>query len=942
MKRICYLILRAFDRGTWVCLTVSCSLFAYVAASARPTCEQPVYDIASNDRGAADTFGDAAITPQDDDSSKSGIDELFFGKGVAGLGIRPTDGAPGAAFGMEIRGLKSFRGTAEPLIVLDGVLLNLASCDAAQAFRKDADDYQALQNTLAAINPHDIEKIEVLKDAASTAIYGAYGANGVIVITTKMGGRNEARGEIVDYHSNIGISTMFDGEPMLSGPEYIAMMQSANPGFAVSGTPADWTAAATRTALTHSHYISAAGTKDRMRHFLSLGYGSEQGVIDRTDRNSLNLRVNLERTMNKGSLIGVRGTFGHTRTDMTQGTAPLGAMSTIKAMTMGMPLHAADTYGSSLDDTSEKWLAAYDDAASEYFVAQSLYFKALLVKGLSLNVDGGIDYRSKERMRWVGSDVWRGAVEQGRAAKSNNRLLNYNVSAHFQYENTFGGKHALTALLGATFNGNTRVNNLLEGYKFFNESLRAQGIQLAENVQPSDVLRSSSQQTGLFASVCYAFDGRYTIHAGVRGDYTFDYDPGFGEMTYYPWVSASWNLMAEPFLSRQSVVSRLKLRGGWGRSGRQTLDAYDYGESYITGIAPELELENGITNYYDIRWNNVNDEWNVGIDFGMFGDRLTIAAGYYDSESTDRLRYYYHKRTGAYESVYSNSAVVSNRGVEVGIDGVIVANKDWNFSLGASFSYNRNRIEHTGAADNGDVFGNSVGRWFDRDVTVNVNRRGESVGSFYGYPSQGIVESRHMLYTPPFYGHRLQEGDIKFIDTDGDGNVTEADRTVIGHPLPVYRYGFTANVSWRKLSLSVEMDGAADFDILNLNLLNTATYRTGNFSNLQRSAYAEAYPAGGQPRMNAAGGDVVSSRFVEDGSYLRLSSIRINYRFDIGRKWLRSIDLSLTAKNVCVFTGYSGYSPLVNSYGCDLSRYGLDNASYPLARTFLLSVKATF
>lgn len=943
MKRIYHLILRAFDRKTWACLTVSCSLFAPpLPATAQPTFSETVYDAAPAGRGAAGTVMAAAIAPQDDITPKSGVGELFSGKGAAGLGIRPTDGAPGAAFGIEIRGLKSFRGTSEPLIILDGVMLNHVSRDAGQAFRNDADDYQALQNTLSAIDPDDIERIEVLKDAAATAIFGANGANGVILITTRMGSKGGARGEVVEYRGNIGFSTMYSAEPMLSGAEYIAMMQSANPGLAVSGTPADMTAAVTRTALVHSHHVSAAGTKERMRHYLSLHYGSEQGVIDRTERNALNMRVNLERTINKGSLIGVRGTFGHTRTDMTQGTAPLGAMSTVKAMTQGMPLHSSETYGSSLDDTSSKWLAAYDDTASEYFVTQSLYFRAAIVDGLVLDVDGGIDYRSKERMRWVGSGVWRGAVEQGRAAKSDNRLLNYNASARFRYEKRFGGRHALTALLGAMFEGNTRVNDMLEGYKFFNETLRAQGIQLAENVQPSHLLRTSSQQTSLLASASYAFDGRYTVNAGVRGDYTLDYDPGFGDMTLYPWVAASWNLLAEPFMSRQELLSQLRLRGGWGRSGRQMLDTYDSAGSYITGIAPEIELENGIANYYDIRWNAVNDEWNVGFDLGMFGDRLSLSASYYDSESTDRLRYYYRKRSGDFRSVYSNSAVVSNRGVEVEIDGRIVAGKEWNFSLGASFSYNRNRIESTGAAGDGDVFGNSAGRWFDRDVTVNVNRRGQSVGSFYGYESQGIVESRHMLYTPPFQGERLQEGDVKFIDTDGDGNVTEADRTVIGNPLPLYRYGLTADLSWRNLSLRVDMDGAADFDIMNLNLLNTATYRTGNTSNLQRTAYAEAYPAGRQPRLNATGSDVVSSRFVEDGSYLRLSNICINYRFDIGRKWLRSIDLALTAKNVCVITGYSGYSPLVGSYGCDLSRYGLDNASYPLARTFLLSIKATF
>lgn len=157
----------------------------------------------------------------------------------------------------------------------------------------------------------------------------------------------------------------------------------------------------------------------------------------------------------------------------------------------------------------------------------------------------------------------------------------------------------------------------------------------------------------------------------------------------------------------------------------------------------------------------------------------------------------------------------------------------------------------------------------------------------------------------------LQEGDIKFIDKDGDGNVTEKDRTVIGNPNPSYRYGLSTRAAWRNLSLTVTMDGAADFDIMNLNLLNTATFATGNYSNLRSDSYRKAYPAGGEPRLNAVGADVVSSRFVEDGSYLRLSNVQVSYRFDIGRKWLRSVDLAFTAKNLCVLTGYSGYSPIV-------------------------------
>lgn len=573
---------------------------------------------------------------------------------------------------------------------------------------------------------------------------------------------------------------------------------------------------------------------------------------------------------------------------------------------------------------------------------QSLYFKAALTEGLTFDVAGGIDYRGKERMRWVGSDVWRGAEEQGRAAKSNIRAIGYNVSAHFAYDRTFGAKHHLTAMLGGTFEGSNSVNHINEGYKFFKEDLRATGIQLAENVQPSHVVRLRSQQTALFASACYTFDNRYTIHAGVRGDYTFRYDNSLDDTALYPWASAAWNIAAEPFMAHAGAISALTLRGGWGRSGRQALDPYLFNESYITGIAPDITIENGITNYYDVRWTGLNDEWNVGLEAGLFNDRIRLTANYYDSRSEDKLRYYYHKRTGDYKEIYANGARILNRGVEVGVQARLIERKEWSWDLGATFSYNHNRILATGAENDGDVFGNSTGEWFGRDVVANVNRKGESVGSFYGYQSQGIVRERHLLYTPPYNGARLQEGDIKFIDKDGDGNVTEKDMTVIGNPNPSYRYGLSTRAAWRNLSLTVTMDGAADFDIMNLNLLNTATFATGNYSNLRSDSYRKAYPAGGEPRLNAVGADVVSSRFVEDGSYLRLSNVQVSYRFDIGRKWLRSVDLAFTAKNLCVLTGYSGYSPMVGSYTYDLSRYGVDNGSYPLARTFLLSIKATF
>lgn len=943
MKQINLSDTRTFRRIVVFCMAAVCTLFAGTGAQAQ-TPKEATYDVSLGNPGAGGTTSSDVLSPKRGNlapvETALNIGDLFMGAGEAGVFVRPTDGAPGSAFSMIIRGVKNFRGTAEPLYIVDGILLNPTTTDAAQAFQNDPSDYQSVQNTLASINPNDIEKIEVLKDAAATAIYGSQGANGVVIITTKMGANRQ---EEIHYHSNIGISTMGHIPEMLSGAEYLTMMKQANPDIQLSGDPVDWSDAATRTALVHSHYVSATGSNGRTRHHLSMGYSDEQGTIKRTGVSTMNFKVNIERTFKNNSLFGVRGNFGHVRYDMTQGTTPIGAMSTIKAMTEAIPLRNTGTsFGSQLDDTSEGWLAGYDDITGQYFIQQAAYVKAVLAQGLVLNVEGGFDYRGKERKRWVGSEIWRGAVEQGRAAESNDRALAYNASLQLAYDRVFDDRHHLTATLGTTFNGNNNTNEIIEGYKFFKEDLRAEGIELAENRQPSHVIRTRNQQTALYLSACYTFDQRYTIHAGLRGDYTFRYDNSLDDTALYPWVSAAWNIASEPFLAQVEAISQLRLRGGWGRSGRQVFSPYQFDQSNITGIDPQIEPENGITNYYDARWTSLNDEWNLGLDFGLAHDRLLLSVNYYDSKTTDKLRYYYHRRLGDYREIYANSARVSNRGVEVGIQSRILDGKEWKWTLGASFNRNRNRIEETGAVDNADVFGNSTGSWNGRDVTVNVNRKGESVGAFYGYESQGIVSERHLLFTPPFLGTRLQEGDIKFIDQNGDSRVDEADMTVIGNPNPTCYYGLNSRLAWRNLSLTVTLDGAADFDILNLNLLNTATYRTGNYSNLRSESFRKAAPNGDQPRLNAVGSDVISSRFVEDGSYLRLSNIQINYRFNINKKWLKNIDLAFTAKNLCTLTGYSGYTPLVNSYSYDLSRYGLDNGSYPLARTFLFSVKATF
>ena len=284
--------------------TTLCLLFSSAGINAQPRNES-VFDVSLNNPAFGRTAPGSIMTPDEDIDSlivetAFHLGDLFTGDGIAGVFIRQNDGTPGGAFSTIIHGIKNFRGTSEPLYILDGVMLNPTTTDAARAFYSDENDYQITQNTLSSINPNDIEKIEILKDAAATALYGSNGANGVVIITTKQG---DSRGEKVTWHSNVGFSIIGKRPEMLSGSEYMTMMQQKNPDIGLSGTPVDWTAAAAQTAFVHNHHVSASGINGRMRHYLSIAYSDEKGIVRRTGTNTLNFKVNLERSFKNNSFF---------------------------------------------------------------------------------------------------------------------------------------------------------------------------------------------------------------------------------------------------------------------------------------------------------------------------------------------------------------------------------------------------------------------------------------------------------------------------------------------------------------------------------------------------------------------------------------------------------------------------------------------------------------
>ena len=862
-------------------------------------------------------------------ASGQDISQMMTGR-FSGVQVVRSDGAPGSVSAVRIRGVHSLRGDTQPLYVLDGVILNSPLLDADKTFWEDEQDYQALQNTLDFINPEDIESITILKDAAATAIYGSQGGNGVVVITTRRGRENKFAAR---WNSSVFFSGIEHKQSFLNADDWAAMT-----GTSVTDD-SDWQDVATRLSVSHAHHVSVSGATDKNDYYLSAGYIDRNGIISGSRLQRVSANAGFNQKFAGKSIFGVKMNLGYRINDMIMATSPVGSGSAVKSIWMASPLADNGKSTSFSDETFSDWQNAYDDKSRQYSIATGAYVDAKIWKGLSIKANAGIDWRNKTRLRWVLSDVLRGRAVNGMAGQTSFNVLGYNADATLDYNLETESGHRLDVSAGGGVRGYVYRQNIYEGTTFFSEELRAPGVSLAEKVAPYRHVESGIATPAVYVKAEYSYKGRYFIGATGRVEKLNKYDKSLDFNTIYPSVYAAWNIAEERFLKNQDVVDVLKLRASWGKSGAQTLRPYGYADNFITGVAPEFTVD-GLANYYTLRWNNMSRQCNAGLDFSLLDGRINGTLDVYDIESKDAMKYYYHVPGNSYDEAYVNKAVVNNRGVEVSIAADIVRHSDFIWSARAAYAFNRNKVADNGTE--GDLFGNQVGKFNGNDLILNVNRNGQSVGAFYGYKSQGIVKKEHTLMTPAFNGTRLKEGDIKFIDMDGDGNVTEKDMTVIGHPLPTGTAVFGTTFTWKSFSLDLLFDGAFDFDVLNVFKMYDV-YKDGYPGNVSHKTFHKAYSEGNEPRKNAVGTDVISSRIVEDGSFVRLSDMSLTYAVPMGKvKFIDSLKITASVKNLFTVTGYSGWSPDVSSYGYDITRAGIDNGAYPSCRTFMIGLTAEF
>ena len=903
------------------------------------------------------------------------FDKLLQGR-AAGVQVTTGSAAPGGAVSIKIRGTSTFNGTSEPLYVVDGIILNPASQDVSNPIGSTG---QESQNALTSINPNDIASMEILKDASATAIYGSMGANGVVLITTKSGTSSKPQ---ISFSSNVEISQAYRKIRLLNFEEFKEYADAV--GYTVKDpdylTPMDWQDYTLRTAVSTNNRVTVSGKSKETNYYLAVGFLNNQGILKNTGVSQGDLRMNIDQKVGSRLKVGLRTSLVSRGNTMTQGTEPGGTQNATRATNMLRQMLGSKPYliNEGAEDFEEDalrgtdiWLKNYDDKAREYRANVAAYADVKILEELSFKSTFGVDYRFKERTRWYGDKI--DNARNGRGGYSSLNAFRYNWDNVLSWNRKFGRHHRLNATAGMSTTYYSVHNHTVDAQDFPDHGFRAAGIYMAKTQSPY-YSEEESSLLSFFLRGIYSYRDRYILTATFRADGSSKFSKS-NRFSYFPSFAFAWNVKKEGFMKNVDAISALKLRLGWGLVGNQGVSPYqtltvynsiwmasptsDYtanpnGE-YLIGIKPSLMSNSAL------KWETT-EQYNIGLDLSMFHDRLNLTADLYQKYTKNLLQSISIPPSTGFSSMWVNRGEIDNKGLEISVDGIPVDTRDFSWTIGGNISFNRNKIADIGIpeAEWGALYGSAfLGSDIGNDATyfkmpANIYMKDQPFGMFYGFKTDGLVQQSDIDAgnLPTYRGVEFKPGDVKYLDTNKDGDITDLDKTIIGNPNPKFTYGFNTSFIYRNWTLSATFYGVYGNQIVNGNLMqenDTNPANPGqNINNIRADAFYKAWTEDNTdtwyPRIRSTTkvGEF-TDRLIEDGSYLRISSVSLGYSLSFERvKWIKGLDVSFTVRNPYVFTKYSGWDPDVSSYTNDSKRVGVDWGSYPSARAYVLGLVLTF
>ncbi|MDR0745634.1 MAG: TonB-dependent receptor [Mediterranea sp.] len=901
--------------------------------------------------------------------------DKLLGGAIAGLSITQSSGAPGSTSTIRIRGSNSITGGNEPLYVIDGLIVyndNTSTRTGVGVSTSAVGSgttslYDGGLNPLAFLNASDIESIEVLKDVSATAIYGSRGANGVILITTKKGKRDR---NTVTYQTSYSVQEINRKLELLDADEWAALYEELDENHKspytqypsnglLTGKGADWQDAMLRTGHTQNHQLSVSGGNEDHRFLLSGNYINQEGIIRNTGLERYTGRVNLDKDLFASRLnTGVNLTVASSKQRgliNLSGRESAGRVAGIWDYGLRIPsivpiynsdggfyynnpfetgdLRIGKQTVNPLSDLLNSTVESNNTSVLGNFYAAYKILPELVAK-----VNAGINSSSTVQNLYAPATSAIGLLVNGYTAIGNKKYSSSLLEFTLDYNKRFNKIHSVSLLAGYTTQktyieySNTSVSN------FNNESLTYHSLQSGSTLITPVSGAADAILNSYLGRVNYSLRDRYNLSLSFRADGSsrFSKEHQWG---YFPALGASWNIDEEPFFIK-NLLSSLKLRGSLGQVGNQEIGDYLYARTYTPrnySFGNKLVVGYTATNYGndDLKWESTT-QYNIGIDGGLWNDRINFSLDAYYKKTSDLLVDLPVESTTGLSSRTVNIGEVSNKGVEFSVNAILIDAKDIKWTLVANIAKNKNKIIRLGT----DNF----------VISDHIVQEGQPLGVFYGYIFDGVVQQGEESSTavPSWDDDGVQAGEARYKNLNSDKVIDNSDRTTIGNVHPKFTYGFSSSLNYKHFDLSLAFQGSYGNYLYNALRLNLETpTQIYNASKVLTDRWTPTHTNTNVPKAQAASFINLDSRYIEDASYLRLKDITIGY--NLPEKYTAfahaQVRLFLSGQNLLTFTKYQGYDPEASRNGdneTDELQLGVDLGAYPTSKSFLAGISITF
>lgn len=912
------------------------------------------------------------------------IDESLAGR-VAGVQVNSADGQPGSSVNIVIRGANSITQNNSPLYVVDGFPI--------EGFN------------LNVFDPQEVESIDVLKDASATAIYGARGANGVIMITTKKG---KIGAPVITFSPTVSLDNNIKTMELMDTYDFAKMQLELVPGALGSAsdpTPiyvlltrpgktledyrnasaTDWQTPFFQTGVRQDYSLAVRGGSDKTVYAISGNLNDQKGTIINTAYKRYQGRITLDQALSNKVKVGINANYAYllrAGNSAAQGTGGSGTTNILYSVWGYNPL-STYTEDTAIDETTSSGTDyKFNPILNQNNLLRnnkthnlnlSGYFDYAITNNLRLKITGGINNTRVINEEFNNSNTYPGSpnTAPGRTSGVNGSIAEANTN-NWSNENTltwtktYNKSHNLNILAGFSAQGNT-TSAYGYGATFLpNEKLGLSGLNEGI-VNPVTTATSSLWAlSSFYGRLKYNFKSKYYIEGSYRADGSSKFAPG-NKWSYFPSIGASWRFIKEDFLKNSKIISDGKLRASFGKTGNNRVNdfaylssndvvpgsSYPWNNAYVTSIIPTA-LGNP-----KVKWETT-DQYDAGVDLGFLKNRISLTVDVYKKNTKDLLLKATLPTSSGYTSAFKNVGAVSNRGLEITLSTVNINTPDFQWNSSFNISFNRNKVLAL-AEDQQTLL--STTNWDNAytNIPSYIAKIGEPLGLMYGFIWDGVYQYSDFNKTStgeyllkdnvPSNGaarQNIQPGDIKYKDLNGDGTVNTADYAVIGRSLPLHTGGFSNNFTYKNFDLNVFFQWSYGNDIQNVNRLVFEGNALGKRFLQQFASYTDRWSPDNQGSANyRTGGFSVagySSRTIEDGSFLRLKTVSLGYNIPktvLDRIKIKAARIFVSGQNLYTWTKYTGLDPEVSTYNSVLTG-GFDYSGYPRARIVAFGANVTF